>query len=66
MNSRTDANSTENSAFIDRGLASAAKAKRCGGYIAAEVVLLKLAMRLQRAKNAGSNVNVSGIDVSGS
>jgi plasmid stabilization system protein ParE len=38
-------------AFISRGLASAAKARRTGRYISADTVLQDLATRLARAKS---------------
>jgi predicted transcriptional regulator len=39
-------------AFVARGLASAAKARRTGRYVSAESVLDKLATRLTRARKA--------------
>ncbi len=39
-------------AFIARGLASAAKARRTGRYVSADAVVAKLAARLERGRKA--------------
>jgi predicted transcriptional regulator len=39
-------------AFVARGLASAAKARRTGRYVSAEAVMTKLSARLERKRKA--------------
>ena len=48
-------------AFLARGLASREAAKQSGKYVAAEVVLSKLAARIERAGSAAGKEKLAGV-----